>query len=227
MDAQITSGIIGIACLACAAIGTFLLVPDRELTVRERIGIHTIFWAFIIYAIWIIFQLVWQDQKFSALDKYFYMIVPVLLGLLLSLLAEFNYKRPPVNISDPRLNKITIQTWNRLPNSVKRGLQNTIMNIQDIPEWSALDRDEFNTGKITAARWLPILPYPARGIIHLSVSDCQGLSDDAVAGVLAREFGHAYQTTRTPFDTDTIDKARDSLPAKWGFNKEIAALRAL
>ncbi|RPJ63769.1 MAG: hypothetical protein EHM12_01455 [Dehalococcoidia bacterium] len=226
MDTQTINGIIGIACLAFAAIGTFLLVPDRELSGRERLGIHTIFWAFIIYAIWIIYQLVWQDPKWNLLDKCFYISVPILLGLLLSLLSEFTAKRPPFDIEDARINNIANQTWNRIPTNVKRGLQNTIMRIQGIPEWSDLDKDIFKNGRLNAARWFPILPFPAKGIIHLSIGDCKDMPDDSITGALSREFGHAYQSTLTPFDTDAIDKAGDTLPAKWGFKKEIDALNA-
>ncbi|MGD0854522.1 MAG: hypothetical protein ABSA18_01780 [Dehalococcoidia bacterium] len=224
MDIQMTSGIVGIACLGFAAIGTFLLVPNRELTGRERLGIHTIFWAFIIYAIWIIYQLVWIDQRWTAWDKYFYICVPFLLGLLLSLLAEFNSKQPPINIEDQRIRKITNQTWARLPTHVKRGLQATVMNIQGIPEWSELDIEIIKPGIINAAKWFPILPFPARGILHLSISDCNKLPDAVIAGALARELALAYQSTHTPFDTDAIDKAGRTLPLKWGFKKEIDAL---
>jgi hypothetical protein len=211
MDIQMTSGIVGIACLAFAAIGTFLLVPNRELTGRERMGIHTIFWAFIIYAVWIIYQLMWMDQRWTTWDKYFYISVPILLGLLLSLLAEFISKQPPINIEDQRIRKITTQTWNRLPTNV-------------IPEWSELDKENLNPGIINAAKWFPILPFPARGILHLSISDCNKLPDAVIAGALARELAHAYQSTHTPFDTDAIEKAGSTLPIKWGFKKEIDAL---
>jgi hypothetical protein len=224
MDTQMTSGIIGIICLGFAAIGTFLLVPDRELTGRERLGIHTIFWAFVIYAMWIIYQLVWSDQNWTRWDKYFYIGVPFLLGMFLSLLAEFTSKRPPINIEDQRIHDITARTWKRLPNGVKRALQKTVMNIQEIPEWSELDKESLNPGEINAAKWFPILPFPARGIIHLSVNDSRQLPDDVIAGALAGEFGRAYQSTRTPFDTDTISKASKNLPLKWGFKKELESL---
>ncbi len=224
MNIQMTSGILGIACLGFAAIGTFLLVPNRELTGRERLGIHTIFWAFIIYAMWIIYQLVWIDQRWTTWDKYFYMSVPLLLGLLLSLLAEFNSKQPPINIEDERIRKITTQTWNRLPTNVKRGLQTTVMNIQGIPGWSELDNEIIKPGLTNAATWFPILPFPAKGILHMSISDCNKLPDAVITGALARELAHAYQSTHTPFDTDMIDKAGNTLPIKWGFKKEIDAL---
>jgi hypothetical protein len=224
MDTQMTSGIIGVTCLAFAAIGTFLLVPDRELTVRERLGIHTIFWVFVIYAMWIIYQIVWPDQNWTRWDKYFYMAVPFLLGLLLSLLAEFTSKKPLINIEDRRIRNITARTWKRLPNGVKRALQKTIMNIQEIPEWSELDKESLKPGKINLAKWFPILPFPARGIIHVSVNDSSQQSDDVIVGALAIEFSHAYQSTRTPFDTDAIEKAGESLPPNWGFKKELRAV---
>ncbi|MGA2158776.1 MAG: hypothetical protein WB588_09190 [Dehalococcoidia bacterium] len=221
MDIQLTNGIVGVTCLALVAIGTFLLVPDRELAVRERIGIHTIFWSFIFYALWIIYTLAGREPGY---DKYFLLGFPFLLGLLLSLLSELSSKQPPFNVTDPRIKKITLDTWKRLPNGVKRGLQKTVMNIQSIPEWSALDREGFKTAKITAARWFCILPYPARGVIHISAKDCEGLPVPLITGALAHEFAHAYQSTRTPFDAEAIDRAGDELPLKWGFKKEIAAL---
>jgi hypothetical protein len=221
MDIQLTNGIVGVTCLAFAAIGTFLLVPDRELTVRERIGIHTIFWSFILYAMWIIYTLAGREQGW---DKYFLLGFPFLLGLLLSLLSELNSRQPPFNIADPRIKKIALDTWKRLPNNVKRGLQKTVMNVQSIPEWSALDREGFKPAKITAARWFPILPYPARGIIHISAGDCQGLAASVITGTLAHEFAQAYQSTRTPFDSEAINRAGDELPLKWGFKKEIKEL---
>ncbi len=221
MDIQLTNGIVGVACLALAAIGTFLLVPDRELAMRERIGIHTIFWSFILYAMWIIYTLAGREQGW---DKYFLLGFPFLLGLLLSLLSELNSRQPPFNITDPRIKKITLDTWKKLPNNVKRGLQKTIMNVQSIPEWSALDREGFKPVKINVARWFPILPYPARGIIHISAMDCRGLSNPVIAGALAHEFALAYQSTRTPFDSEAINKAGEGLPLKWGFKKEVTAL---
>jgi hypothetical protein len=224
MDIQMTSAVVGIACLAFAAIGTFLLIPERELTARERIGIHTIFWAFVIFAMWTIYQMVWGDQQWTTWDKYFYMSVPFLLGLLLSLLAELSSKRPPINIEDKRLHDITGRTWNRLPTNVKRGLQKTVMNVQEVPAWSELDRESLNPGKTNAAKWFPILPFPARGVIHVSINDSRNLSDDVLTGALAAEFARAYQSTHTPFDVDTIEKAADKLPPKWGFKKELEAL---
>ena len=224
MDAQFVSGIIGAVCLGFTAIGAFLLMPDRELSVRERIGIHTIFWTFVIYAMWIIYNLIWKANNWSPWDKYFYISIPFLLGLILSLLSELNSKQPPINIPETRLKNLAVGTWNRLPNSVKKGLHNTVMNIQSIPEWSPLDREGFKL-KINAAKWFPILPFPARGIIHISASDCKDMSDTVITGTLAREFAHAYQSTHTPFDTDMINKAADELPFKWGFKKELESLR--
>jgi hypothetical protein len=223
MDILLVSGIIGATCLAFAAIGTFLLVPDRELTVRERIGIHTIFWAFVLYAIWVIYIVIGQDHGW---DKYFYISLPFLLGLLLSLLAELNSKRPSIAIDNERIRKLTIQVWNRLPNNARRGLQSSIMNIQSIPEWSLLDKEAFKPSKINAAKWYPILPFPARGIIHISESDCQNLSDQIITASIAHEMASAYQATRTPFDSEAINKAGDGLASKWGFKKELAAFKA-
>jgi hypothetical protein len=221
---ETVSGIIGVVCLGFAAIATFLLVPDRELKPRERIGMHTIFWTFILYAVWIIYSVLGKEQGWNALDKFFYISFPVLLGLLLSLLAELGSKQPPFNISDSRVKRIAVDTWRRLPNNVRRGLYRTVMNIQSIPEWSDLDRETVKPNEVSAAKWYPILPFPARGIIHISVADCKDLPDRVIAGTLARELALAYQSTHTPFDTDTINKAADSLPVKWGFKKELEAL---
>ena len=217
MDIQVTSAVIGVTCLAFAAIGTFLLIPDRELTVREKIGIHTIFWVFVIYAAWIIYTQVWVDKGWTTWDKYFYISVPLLLGLLLSLLAEFTSKQPPLHIENQRIRNITSRTWGKLPNNVKRALQRTIMNILEVPEWSELDEDSSKPGKPSAARWFPILPFPARGIIHISVKDCESLSDDVIAGTLASQMARAYQSTRTPFDNEAIDNGAETLPPKWHF----------
>ncbi|MHB8084605.1 MAG: hypothetical protein ACYDHZ_02125 [Dehalococcoidia bacterium] len=221
MDIQLTEGIIGVACLGLAAIGTFLLVPDRELTVRERIGIHTIFWSFILYALWIIYTLAWREPGY---DKYFLLGFPFLLGLLLSLLSELSSKQPPFNVTDLHIKKITVDTWKRLPNHVKRGLQKTVMSVQSISEWSPLDREGFKPLKINVARWSPVLPFPARGIIHISINDSKCLSDLEITGALSHEFALAYQSTRTPFDIEAINGAGDALPLRWGFKKEIQAL---
>jgi hypothetical protein len=223
MDTQLVSGIVGATCLAFAAIGTFLLIPDRELTIRERLGIHTIFWAFVIYAIWIIYIVIGSERGW---DKYFYMSLPFLLGLLLSLLAELNSKKPPFNVADERIKQLTLKTWDRLPNGVKRALQSSVMNVQSIPEWSLLDKEAFKPSLANAAKWYPILPFPARGLVHISESDCKTLSDEVVTGAIAHEFATAYQTTKTPFDTDAISKAGNILTIKWGFKKEIAALNS-
>jgi len=50
MDIQLMGGVFGVICLGLASLATFFLVPDRELTVREKIGINTIFWTFALYA---------------------------------------------------------------------------------------------------------------------------------------------------------------------------------
>ncbi len=216
MDTQLIGGILGIVCLGFAAIGAFLIVPDRELTVRERIGMHTIFWVFVVYAMWTIFTLF----NGKTLEKYFFMLLPFLMGLLISLLAEYTSKRPPISIEDARLMKITTTVWYKLPNSVKRALQGTILNIQEVPEWSQLDKEGFKPYKKKVCNWSTILPLPARGLIHISKSDCQGLPDNVIAGAIAHEFALAYQMTHTPFDAEAIDKAGDSLPLKWNFKKE-------
>lgn len=166
-----------------------------------------------------------MDQSWKSLDKYYYIAFPILLGLLLSLLSELSSKQPPINIEDSRIKKITEQTWKRLPNNVRRALQNTIMNIQAIPDWNDVDRESLKPLKADAAKWFPILPYPAMGILHVSVADCDILSDAVIAGSLVNEFSMAYQSTRTPFDTDLINKSPRTLPAKWGFKKEIDAYR--
>jgi hypothetical protein len=122
--------------------------------------------------------------------------------------------------------KITTEVWYDLPSSVKRALQNTILNIQEVPEWSQLDREAFKPFKRKVCTWSAILPLPARGLIHISRSDCQGLSDSVIAGAIAHEFALAYQTTHTPFDADAIDKAADRLPLRWSFKKETADFNA-
>jgi hypothetical protein len=225
MEIQSISAIIGAACLGFAAIGAFLLIPDRELTIREKIGIHTIFWAFVIYAEWIIYNVVWTDSNWNSFDKYYYIAFPLLLGLLLSLLSEFTSKQPPINIEDRRIKKLTLQTWKRLPNNVRRALQNTIMSVQAIPDWSDVDRESLKPMKADAAKWFPILPFPAMGILHVSLADCSNLNDSVITGSLVNEFSIAYQSTRTPFDTDLINKSPNTLPLKWGFKKEMEAYK--
>jgi len=213
MEIQIMGGVIGVVCLGLASLAAFLMVPARELTIRERIGIHTFYWAFAIYATWTIYYM----SSAQGWEKYFYVCIPLMLGLVLSLLSEVQSKQPPINISDARLKKITVQTWHRLPNHVKRGLQSTIMNIQETPEWSELDLEYFKDSSVRAARWTTILPLPARGIIHVSQSDCRNLQDQVIIEALAQKLGMAYQSTRTPFDSMAIEKAGKELPVKWKF----------
>jgi len=213
MEIQIMGGVIGVVCLGLASLAAFLMVPARELTTRERIGIHTFYWAFAIYATWTIYFM----SSAHGWEKYFYVCIPLMLGLILSLLSEVQSKQPPINISDARLNKIAVQTWHRLPNHVKRGLQSTVMNIQEVQEWSELDMAYFKNSEVNAARWTTILPLPARGIIHVSESDCLKLQDQAITGALAHELALAYQSTLTPFDSNAIEKAGKELPDKWKF----------
>jgi hypothetical protein len=215
MGIEITGVVIGVVCLGLASLAAFLMVPARELTVRERIGLHTFYWVFAIYATWTIYEM----SSGQGPEKYFYVCIPLMIGLILSLLTEFQSKQPPINISDARLRKITEQTWQRLPNNVKRGLQTTVMNIQEVPEWGELDIEYFKDADIRAARWYTILPLPTRGIIHISESDCRKLADSAIVEALARELGLAYQATRTPFDIHAIEEAGDELPVKWKLNK--------
>jgi hypothetical protein len=211
MGIEIMGGVISAVCLGLASLAAFLMVPARELSLRERFGIHTFYWAFAVYASWTIYFMS-SDQGW---ERYFYVCIPLMLGLILSLLSEFPSKQPPINISDARLKKIAVQTWQRLPNHVKRGLQSTVMNILEVPEWGELDMDYFKDSEARAARWFTILPLPARGIIHLSESDCRNLQDQAIIEALAHELGMAYQSTRTPFDSNAIEKAGDELPVKW------------
>lgn len=220
MSTEIIGGVLGIACLGLVCIGTFLLVPERELTVRERIAIHTIFWSFIIYAIWMINSLI----KSPAHEKYFYITIAILLGLLISLLSEFKSKQPPLNITDARLKKLIDHTWNRLPTHVKRDLQNTVMNITEVAAWSDFDKESFKTMTRNPAKWYPLLPLPARGLIHISNSDCKDLQDAVIVGAIVYEFGLAYQSSRTPFEIEKINVSGETLPLKWNFKKEIDAI---
>jgi hypothetical protein len=213
MEIQIMGGVIGVVCLGLASLAAFLMVPARELTTRERIGIHTFYWSFAIYATWTIYFM----SSAHGWEKYFYVCIPLMLGLVLSLLSEVQSKQPPINISDARLKKIVVQTWHRLPNHVKRGLQSTVMYIQETPEWSELDLEYFQSSGVRAARWTTILPLPARGIIHISESDCRNLQDQVIMEALAQKLGMAYQSTRTPFDINAIEKAGKELPVKWKF----------
>lgn len=215
MGIQNAGQVLGVVCLGLASLAAFLMVPARELSIRERIGIHTFYWAFAVYAAWTIFFMS-ADQGW---ERYFYTCIPLMLGLILSLLSELQSKQPPININDARLKKIAVRTWQRLPNHVKRGLQSTVMNIQEVPEWDELDEEYSRDSTARAARWYTILPLPTRGIIHVSESDCRNLRDQAVAAALARELGMAYQSTKTPFDSNAIEKAGDELPFKWKFSK--------
>ncbi len=215
MGIQNAGEVLGVVCLGLASLAAFLMVPARELSLRERMGIHTFYWAFAIYAAWTIFFM-WEEQGW---ERYFYAFIPLMLGLILSLLSELQSKQPPININDARLKNIAVQTWHRLPNHVKRGLQSTVMNIQEVPEWSELDEEYFKDSTARAARWYTILPLPTRGILHVSESDCRDLQDPAVIEALARELGMAYQSTKTPFDSNAIEKAGAELPVKWKFIK--------
>ena len=215
MGIEMTGVVIGVVCLGLASLAAFLMVPARELTIRERIGLHTFYWAFAIYATWTIYYMS-SDQSW---EKYFYVCIPLMLGLVLSLMSEYQSKQPPINIGNARLKKIAVQTWHRLPNHVKRGLQTTIMNILDVPDWSELDIEYFKDSEVRAARWYTILPLPTRGIIHISESDCSKLADSVIVEALAHELALAYQSTRTPFDINAIEKAGNELPIKWKFNR--------
>jgi hypothetical protein len=219
MYIQAISGIIGVICLGLASLAAFLMVPARELTDRERIGIHTFYWSFAVFSAWTIYAMV-NDQGW---ERYFYVCIPLLLGLILSLMSEYQSKQPPVNISDPRLKKLTDETWRRLPNEVKKTLQNTVMSIQEVPEWSDLDEAYHqNTGR-EAAKWFTILPLPARGLIHISNTECRNLSDQEVVYSLSHALALAYQSTRTPFDAGAIEKAGNELPLKWKFDSTSAS----
>jgi len=215
MEIQNAGEVLGVVCLGLASLAAFLMVPARELSGRERIGIHTFFWAFAVYAAWTIFFM--RDD--GSWERYFYACIPLMLGLILSIMSEMQSKQPPINISDTRLKKIAIRTWCRLPNNVKRGLQSTVMNIQGVPEWSELDEEFFKDSGARAARWYAILPLPARGILHISESDCRNLHDRAVAEALAHELAKAYQSTKAPFDNNAIEKAGEELPARWKLTK--------
>jgi len=214
MYIQAISGIVGVICLGLASLAAFLLVPARELTMRERIGIHTFYWAFAVFSSWTIYTMV-SDQGWQ---KYFYVCIPILLGLILTLMSEYQSKQPPLNISDARLKKLTNETWHRLPNGVKKALQSTIMSIQEVPEWSDLDEIYHQTAGGEAAKWFSILPLPARGLIHISYTACKDLSDRAIVFSLAHALVLAYQSTRTPFDANAIEKAGKELPLKWKFD---------
>ena len=223
MMTQISGALLGFICLGFASLGIFLLVPQRELAIRERIGLHTIYWSFAICMIWAIGAI----PTITGWERNLSLGIPVLMGLLLSFMSEFSYHQPTFNINDDRLKKIALQTWKRLPNHVKKGLQDTIMTIQETPQWSELDKAEFDGFSSALVKWMLILPLPTRGIIRISSMDCKELTDDVIAGSLAHEFGLAYQSTRTPFDLDSINRAGEELPVKWNFKKEITALRRL
>ncbi|MCX6008366.1 MAG: hypothetical protein NTZ34_14070 [Chloroflexi bacterium] len=213
MYTEAISGVIGVVCLGMASLAAFLMVPARELTARERIGIHTFYWTFAIFSMWTIYTMV-SNQGW---EKYFYVGIPFMLGLILSSMSEYQSKQPPINISDPRLKKLADKTWYRLPNGAKKALQSTIMNIQEVPEWSDLDAVYHQDIAGAAAKWFPLLPLPARGLIHISNAACKNLSDQAIVFSLVHALVLAYQSTRTPFDTNAIEKAGQELPLKWKF----------
>ena len=213
MYTQAISGVVGVVCLGMASLAAFLMVPARELTTRERIGIHTFYWSFAFFAMWTIYTMV-NEQGW---EKYFYVGIPLMLGLVLSIMSEYQSKQPPLNISDPRLRKLADETWNRLPTGARKALQNTIMSIQEVPEWSDLDEVYHQDASGVAAKWFTILPLPARGFIHISNSACKDLSDRAIIASLAHAAALAYQSTRTAFDTRAIEKAGQELPRKWKF----------
>ena len=213
MYIQAISGIVGVICLGLASLAAFLLVPARELTIRERIGMHTFYWTFAVFSMWTIYAMV-SSQGW---EKYYYVGIPVLLGVILTVMSEYQSKQPPINISDARLKKLAGETWHRLPNGVKKALQSTIMSVQEVPEWSDLDEVYHQNTGGEAAKWFTILPLPARGLIHISNADCKNLSDQAVVFSLAHALVLAYQSTHTPFDTNAIEKAGRELPLKWKF----------
>jgi hypothetical protein len=221
MYIQAISGVIGVICLGMASLAAFLLVPARELTTRERIGIHTFYWTFAVFSSWTIYTMV-SEQGWQ---KYFYVCIPILLGLILTLMSEYQSKQPPINISDPRLKKLTDETWHRLPSGVKKALQGTIMSVQEVPEWSDLDEAYHQNTGGEGAKWFSILPLPTRGLIHISTAACKNLSDQAVVFSLSHAMGIAYQSTRTPFDTNAIEKAAGELPQKWGFKRQANAFQ--
>lgn len=223
MAIEVIGGILGVVCLGLASLAAFLMVPSRELTARERMGIHTFYWSFAVYSSWTIYVLAYG----LGWERYFYVCIPLLVGLILSLMSEFQSKEPPLNIADARIRKLVSRSWHRLPHNVKKGLQSAIMSIQEVPGWSDLDEVYHQNAAGRAVKWFCILPLPVRGIIHISAADCTKVSDDAIAGALVHELALAYQSTKTPFDSPSIEKAGRELPVKWKFSKETAALKEL
>ncbi len=216
MDIHMISGLVGVFCLGLASLAMFLMIPERELTARERIGIHTIFWTFAVYAMWTIYT----TSTASGAEKAFYVFIPFLLGLILSLMSELRVRQPSLEIDNARLRIIVEKTWSKLPINIKKGLQSTIMLIKEIPEWTDLDEQYFHEPKTNSVKWFPILPLPARGIIYISKAESNKHPDSAVMFSIAREFALAYQSTLTPFDSERIKRGASELPPKWGFKQD-------
>jgi hypothetical protein len=161
-------------------------------------------------------------QPGSPCIKNFSWILVFLYGLAITLLCQFAVEPPTLDIRDAKLRKITVKTWKRLRRDVKAKLQDGITRIREVPEWDNFTKQALTQSgtKRNPAKWQQV------GEVQISKIDCTDLSDEAISGALAHEFGHAYQATLTPNDIDAIERAGDQLPStKWGFEKEIEALR--
>lgn len=217
MNTETAASIVGILSVGLIVIGTYLLVPKRRLSIRERMGVYIIWWGFIIYAMWLAYT-----QPGSPLIKNCSLLLVFLYGSAITLLCQLMIEPPTLDIKDAKLRKITFKTWIRLRRDVKAKLRDNIVRIREVPKWDKLTQQ--------ALTQLGILRNPAKwqqgGEIQISKTDCAGLSDKAISGAIAHEFAHAYQSTLNPDDIDAIERAGDELPkTKWGFKKEIKALR--
>jgi hypothetical protein len=161
-------------------------------------------------------------QPASPCIKNFSLIIVFLYGLVITLLCQLTVEPPALDIKDAKLHKITVKTWIRLRRDIKLKLQDVITQIREVYQWDNLTKQDLMLSAIkrNPAKW------QQWGEIQISKIDCIGLSDKAISGAIAHEFGHVYQAILTPNNIDAIERAGDQLPlTKWGFKKEIQALR--
>jgi len=134
---------------------------------------------------------------------------------------EFNVPPLDWDVQDPILNSLCRAAWERLPSEVKCTALKKLRRVSEICEWT---EDIKNQLKSSGSKWSPAKFNPTFGEICFSKKDCEGLSDDVIVGAFVHEVAHAFQTQITPNNLDAIEYAGDTLPCRWCFSAEVAAM---
>lgn len=129
---------------------------------------------------------------------------------------------PPLHISDARIRRLFLEAWARLPSETRAVLLGVVTDVIANSTFDGRTLTDLQTLGISrsCAYWSLCAPDVHQGAIFLSEKECNAVSDSAVVGAIAHEFGHAFQSPSAQ-----SERRADLLATQWGFEHEIEAVK--